>query len=62
VIGTIIILTPAPSGGNCVGNSDGKVLYSTEAVFDALTTTGLEKRMFNYGFGNNRLYVKHWLE
>jgi hypothetical protein len=62
VIGTIIILTPAPSGGNCVGNSDGKVLYSTEAVFDALTSTGLEKRMFNYGFGNNRLYVKHWFE
>jgi hypothetical protein len=62
VIGTIIILTPSPSSGNTVGNSDGKVLYSTEAVFDALTTVGLEKRMFNYGFGNNRLYVKHWLE
>jgi hypothetical protein len=62
VIGTIVILTPSPSGGNCVGNSDGKVLYSTQAVFDAFTSTGLEKRMFNYGFGNNRLYVKHWLE
>ncbi|NNG28072.1 MAG: hypothetical protein HKM87_11130 [Ignavibacteriaceae bacterium] len=62
VIGTIIILTPSPASGNCVGNSDGKVLYSTEAIFDALTSTGLEKRMFNYGFGNNRLYVKHWFE
>ncbi len=29
VIGTIIILTPAQAGGNCVGNSDGKILYST---------------------------------
>jgi hypothetical protein len=62
VIGTIIVLTPAPAGGNCVGNSDGKVLYSTEAIFDALTETNLEKRMFNYGFGNNRLNVKHWFE
>ena len=62
VIGTIIILTPSPSSGNTVGNSDGAVLYSTEAIFDALTGTNLEKRMFNYGFGNNRLYVKHWFE
>jgi len=62
VIGTIIILTPAPSGGNSVGNSDGKVLYSTEAVFDALTDMNLERRMFNYGFGNSRLYVTNWLE
>jgi len=62
VIGAIIVLTPAPAGGNCIGNSDGKILYSTEAVFDALTETNLEKRMFNYGFGNNRLYVKHWFE
>lgn len=62
VIGSIIILTPSPSSGNTVGNSDGKVLYSTEAVFDALTDIDLEKRMFNYGFGKNRLYVKHWFE
>ncbi|MDH3267813.1 MAG: hypothetical protein OEM46_03055 [Ignavibacteria bacterium] len=62
VIGTIIILTPAPTDGNCVGNSDGKVLYSTEAVFDALTGMNLEKRMFNYGFSNSRLYVTNWLE
>ena len=62
VIGAIIILTPSPSAGNSVGNSDGKVLYSTEAVFDALTGTNLEKRLLNYGFGNNRLYAKHWFE
>ena len=62
VIGAIIILTPSPSAGNSVGNSDGKVLYSTEAVFDALIGTNLEKRLLNYGFGNNRLYAKHWFE
>jgi len=62
IIGSLIILTPSPSSGNTVGNSNGKVLYSTEAMSDALTGTNLEKRMFNYGFGNNRLYVKHWFE
>jgi len=62
IIGILVILTPSPSGGNCVGNGGGKVLFSIETVQDALMETDLEKRMFNYGFGNSRLYVKHWFE
>ena len=62
IIGILVILTPSPSGGNCVGNGSGKVLFSIETVQDALMETDLEKRMFNYGFGKNRLYVKHWFE
>jgi len=62
IIGILVILTPSPSGGNCVGNGGGKVLFSIETVQDALMETDLEKRMFNYGFGHSRLYVKHWFE
>ncbi len=61
VIGAISILTPNPSMGNTVGNSDGQVLYSSEVMLDALEDIGLETQL-NYGFGNNRLYVKHWFE
>jgi hypothetical protein len=62
IIGVLVVLTANPSGGNCIGNGDGEVLFSIEAVQDALLETDLEKRMFNYGFGKNRLYVKHWFE
>jgi len=61
IIGTVSILTPNPSAGNAVGNSKGVVLYSKEVVLGALGDIGLETQI-NYGFGNNRLYVKHWFE
>jgi len=61
VIGAIIVITPNPSGGNTIGNSQGSVLYSEEAIKFALSQTNIGPK-FNYGFGNNRLYVKHWFE
>jgi hypothetical protein len=61
VIGAIVCLTPNPSKGNTIGNSDGLVLYSTEAIRFALKQTNIDPKI-NYGFGNNRLFVKHWFE
>ena len=61
VVGAIIVLTPSPSSGNTIGNSDGAVLYSTEAIRFALSQTEVDPK-YNFGFSNNRLYVKHWYE
>jgi hypothetical protein len=62
IIGAVVILTSTPSSGNCVGNGNGNVLYSTEAVQDAMTQVGLQTSTLNFGFGKNRLNVKYWLE
>lgn len=61
VIGAVIVLTPHPSAGNTIGNSDGLVLYSTEAIRLALSQTEVKPK-YNFGFGKNRLYIKHWYE
>ncbi|MFB3057975.1 MAG: hypothetical protein ACE1ZQ_12560, partial [Ignavibacteriaceae bacterium] len=58
----VVILTSSPSSGNCVGNGNGNVLYSNEAVKDAMKQVGLQTSSFNFGFGKNRLNVKYWFE
>jgi len=35
IIGAVGVLTPDPSGGNCIGNGNGSVLYSTTALGSA---------------------------
>ncbi len=62
IIGAVVILTSSPSSGNCVGNGNGNVLYSSEAVKDAMKQVGLQTSSFNFGFGKNRLNVKYWFE
>jgi hypothetical protein len=58
IIGAIISLTQNPSEGNTIGNSDGFVLYSKEALGNSLMSV----RPRNFGFAQNRLDVKHWFE
>jgi hypothetical protein len=58
IIGAVISLTQNPSEGNTIGNSDGFVLYSKEALSGSLMTV----RPRNFGFSQNRLNVKHWFE
>jgi hypothetical protein len=62
IIGSIVVLSDKPSNGNCVGNGKGKILYSSEAIKGALKSANFKSSDLNYGFGNNRLHVKHWLE
>jgi len=58
IIGAVISLTQNPSEGNTIGNSDGFVLYSKEALGTSLSKV----RPRNFGFAKNRLDVKHWFE
>ena len=61
IIGALIGITPTPSDGNCIGNGNGSVLYSSEVIKNA---TGLVMggSTNNYGFGANRLVVTDWFE
>ena len=61
IIGALIGITPTPSAGNCIGNGNGSVLYSSEAIKNVtgLVTGGSAN---NYGFGANRLVVTDWFE
>ena len=61
IIGALVVLSPNPNAGNTIGNSDGLVQYSTEAIRLALNQTNIPPK-YNYGFGNNRLYIKYWYE
>ncbi len=58
LIGAIVSLTKNPAAGNTMGNSSFSILYSKQVLDNVL----LQLRPRNYGFGNNRLYVKHWFE
>ncbi len=58
IIGAVISLTQNPSEGNTIGNSDGFILYSKEA----LGTSLMSVRPRNFGFAKNRLDVKYWFE
>jgi hypothetical protein len=58
IIGAVISLTQNPSEGNTIGNSEGFVLYSKEALGVSLSKV----RPRNFGFAKNRLDVKHWFE
>jgi hypothetical protein len=62
IIGAVVALTPSPSSGNCIGNGNGNVLYSTEAIQSAFKQIGINGSSLNYGFGNNRLHITNWLE
>jgi hypothetical protein len=58
IIGAVVSLTENPSGGNTIGNSSGSILYSKQVLDNTLMSI----RPRNYGFAQNRLYVKHWFE
>lgn len=36
IIGAIIIMSPNPPSGNCIGNGNGSILYSTQAIYNAI--------------------------
>ncbi len=42
IIGAIFLLTVGPSGGNCIGNGTGDVLFSKEAIYAGLNNGGLK--------------------
>ncbi|MFH0795548.1 MAG: hypothetical protein V2A65_00630 [Candidatus Omnitrophota bacterium] len=52
IIGAVIALSSAPSEGNCIGNGSGSVLYSREALGDAVSDAG----------GGSSFAVTYWQE
>jgi hypothetical protein len=41
ILGSVFLLSPTPSEGNCIGNGTGSVLFSRAAVIKALEEAGL---------------------
>lgn len=58
ILGAIISLTATPANMMLMGNGNGNILYSKEAL--AISTNGLD--VINSGFGKHRVIVKSWLE
>ena len=61
ILGAIFVLTPSPSQGDVIGNGNGFVLFSEEAVVNAISEIENNSNI-KYGFGKNRLAVKYWYE
>ncbi len=61
IIGAVVALTPDPSDGNCIGNGNGSVLFSSEAVTSAMPASG-GKPLFGFGFGKHRVEIFDWYE
>lgn len=62
IIGAVVGLTPSPSEGNCIGNGNGSVKFSSEAVMKATKDVSPSAAAKNFGFGKYRLEVTDWFE
>lgn len=58
IIGAVVSLAPYVSGSWVIGNSEGSILYSKEAIKNATKKV----KLLLYGFGKKRLDIKHWFE
>lgn len=56
ILGAVVGLTPSPSAGHTIGNSDGFVLFSREVIKDVTEMT------LGLGHARQRLEVFHWYE
>jgi hypothetical protein len=61
IIGAIFVLTQFPSSGNVIGNGNGKVLFSNQALENAIVEVEEQIKTL-YGFAKKRLKVEHWYE
>ena len=59
IIGAIIGLTTHPSEGNSIGNGSGNVLYSRQAIMNAMNSAVDQS---NYGYAKHRMSVIKWYE
>lgn len=61
IIGAIMVLSPDPPSGNCIGNGKGKVLYSSQTVA-AVTEDADPTFIGRHGFNRRRMPIVHWAE
>lgn len=62
IYGAVVGLSPSPSDGNCLGSGNGSILYSKDAVNQAVATVNSCSTSKNYGFGKTRLNVIGWYD
>jgi hypothetical protein len=62
IYGAVIGLSSHPSDGNCLGNGNGSILYSKDAVNQAVASVNSCSTSKNYGFGKTRLNVIGWYD
>jgi len=62
IIGAVIGLSPNPSAGNVIGNGQGDIKFSSEAIMSATSSLSGSSSKFKYGYGKYRLEVVHWFE
>ena len=55
IIGAIFLLSSSPSEGNFIGNGNGSIVFSSDAITNA--TAIVSNGTDNYGFGKTRLIV-----
>ncbi|MBN1301909.1 MAG: hypothetical protein JW995_11900 [Melioribacteraceae bacterium] len=61
IIGAVIGLSSSPSEGNCIGNGNGDVLYSSEAIEKATKEIDPNSTP-SYGFAQKRMLIVSWYE
>lgn len=61
IIGAVVGISPTPPSGNCIGNGDGKVLFSSEAIMKSSEKSGKTVDPKTY-FGDRRVKIDYWLE
>jgi len=61
IIGALVGLSPNPASGNCIGNGNGEVLYSSNNVKKGTEKTGVSKES-NLVPGNHRIKIDSWIE
>ncbi len=62
IIGAVIGISSSLSDGSLLGNGNGSILYSKDAVDQAFTQAGSNSTSNNYGFGKTRLNVLGWYD
>jgi len=62
VIGGLICLSTNPSDGNTLGNGNGTILYSSEALMNATYSATGKESAPEYGMGKHRLPILAWQE
>ncbi len=60
ILGAIIVLSPSPPSGNCIGNGNGNAKYSSQAIEEA--TAKISAPAPEFGFGKKRMKVFAWYE
>lgn len=62
IIGGLIGLTSSPASGNCIGNGNGDILFSREAIKLASTKSGILFADNEFFTPKHRIAIEHWLE